>query len=318
MKLFMEVCHTTLEYDMARMFTDMGIEVYSDTWDLQNRENPQRPTLKGVTDTHIPFSPSTDVVVLFQTPDHPNKAFHYCLNYNIPVILIAFGQSWTKERVEFVCETARNFDKLTVVAYSITECDVYAKAGMPPEQLKLIRFPKYLEDYGPWTGGNKKVYISCNSIARDNPNFNRALACNYELVKTLYNKYGIPLVLSGNETEKITFGVGPISWNDMRKYFRESDCFFSNGTAPASLTLSLIEAMCSGTPVVAYDNGYGIKNEHLTGVIISRELSNLASYIKGFIDNPKLGKTYSNRVLETARQLFDVNQIKKQWIEILG
>jgi hypothetical protein len=293
----------------------MGISIYGGNWDMTTEYYSQRPKIPGVTDINIPLQElDTDAIVLFQTMDFPSKAFHYLINYDIPVYALVFGQGWYKERIDRICELALDYPQLSVVAYSKTEYDVYLRHGCPTEQLFLIRFPKYLEDYGPWLGGEKFCYTSCNSINRPD----RAQACGAHVLAELSFKKEIPIVLSGNETETILNGKGRLSWENQRKLFNTCGCYLSTGTIPASLTLSLIEAMCGGTPTIAYDNGCGVTNEDLTGVFISKSVDALAENIKRCIDDWDYAKFMGDQALFCAKELFDVKVISKQWEELIG
>ena len=171
MKVFIKSCHGSLEYDHARMFVDMGYEVGGD-WDLGGT---QRPKIIGVTDRNFDIN-NFDVVVLHQVSDFGN-VMDCLLQSGKKVVSVAFGQG-SMEQHNHVSALCRNYPNAYVAAYSRKDFRIYQECQCPPQKLELIRFGKYLEDYGNWVGKWPVCYISCNSIHK------REVSCGWHILET--------------------------------------------------------------------------------------------------------------------------------------
>jgi glycosyltransferase involved in cell wall biosynthesis len=80
---------------------------------------------------------------------------------------------------------------------------------------------------------------------------------------------------------------------------------------PAPYTLSLIEAMCTGTPVVAYNNGCGIVSEGL-GVVTANSADDIVRKVLMIMNDRDLAEEVSAEMREKSK-MFDVNVVYPQW-----
>jgi len=304
MKVFIESCHASLEYDHARMFMDLGCTV-GGAFDLGSS---QRPKIPGATDSNSEPG-DYDVIVLHQVPEFDEVAKLMLNSLKKPIFYIAFGQGDMRMH-ENIAHLANENPNLYVIPYAIKEYQMYKKLGVPEGQLELIRFGKYLDEYGPWVGDWKVCYTSCNSIHK------RGEGCAFYMLDALQKDMGIPFLLSGNETEEVPYGVGQLKEPALRNAYKRAKCYFSPGTTPAPLTMTLIEALCSGTPVVAYDNLAGIAEEEL-GVYVSDDIRDLATTIYVVLNDNDVAREMSEKSIMIAKQFFDINPIKNQWKELL-
>ncbi len=110
-RIFIKSSHASLEYDQARMLTDLGYPVFGE-WDLGS---VQRRKIAGVTDRNSNME-DFPLILLHQVPDY-TLVMEGLLMRGKRVILSAFGQSdtWQYEAVANLC---LNFPHAYVAAYS--------------------------------------------------------------------------------------------------------------------------------------------------------------------------------------------------------
>jgi glycosyltransferase involved in cell wall biosynthesis len=95
--------------------------------------------------------------------------------------------------------------------------------------------------------------------------------------------------------------------------YRQFRCYVSLGTKPAPLVLTLIEAICTGTPVIAYDNGCGITGEGL-GVLVVDNVVDLHNAISMLVTNTiAVADELSGTMKETAKREFAIEVVAGKW-----
>ena len=258
MKVFIQSCHASLEYDQAVMFVSMGHKV-AGSFDVGSK---QRPKLEGITDVSYDVReafPFVDMIVLHQCDNYSMVFKQYCDEMGKkPVVLNYFGQGCDEQHrhVASILTKSRN---AYVVCYSKKEERMFTELGVPKEKFRMIRFGKVLEEFREpgWTGRLPIAYMSCNSIER------RGDGCGWPAAKKLIDSVGVPLLISGRETESLPNGIGELDYEGIKALYRSARCFVSLGTKPAPMVLTQIEAMITGCPVVVLDNGCGIVEEEL-------------------------------------------------------
>src|ERR1700753_3811311 len=205
-KLFIQSCHSSLEFDHARMFKDLGYAVFGN-WDIGSK---QRPKIPGVTDVNSDIN-DFDFIILHQVPEYVN-VMRDLLQKGKRVVLISFGQAdtWQYDAVSALC---RDFPHAYVAPYSVKDYRRHRESGCPDHKSKLLYFGKYFEDFQPWTGIYPVAYSTCNSIHK------RGHGCGWELMKQV--KSQVPLMLSGKETDEVG-GMGEIPEPTMREQLRDS------------------------------------------------------------------------------------------------
>lgn len=152
MKIFIQSCHASLEYDQARMFLKMGHKV-AGSFDVGSR---QRPKIKNCTDRSQSIEDAyreADVFILHQVEDYSNVFDkHVHAMFPRPVILTYFGQGCSTQH-EQVVSTLRDAKNAFVVCYSHKEEDMLVKLGVPLGKVKMIRFGKDLSEFRRHGGG---------------------------------------------------------------------------------------------------------------------------------------------------------------------
>jgi glycosyltransferase involved in cell wall biosynthesis len=111
----------------------------------------------------------------------------------------------------------------------------------------------------------------------------------------------------------------------MREYLRAIRVYLYTGTMPASYTLGLIEAMMTGTPVVAW-NGYPVWNMAGASDLLESDIAYFsagdAKYLNGslraFLNDHALAKQVGGIMRQRAIDLFGIEAVTAQWRTYLG
>ena len=114
-------------------------------------------------------------------------------------------------------------------------------------------------------------------------------------------------------------GIGELSYPDMLDYLRRIRVYVYTGTKPAPYTLGLIEAMLSGTPVVAS----GLKVDSLDQLWIGdlSEAESIVPYnpsiphflISACLKDQEYAAFRGNEGRQRAIELFGIDTIGAQW-----
>ncbi len=98
--------------------------------------------------------------------------------------------------------------------------------------------------------------------------------------------------------------VGPVSGEDLPRYYASADVFCSPATGGESFGIVLLEAMAAGAPVVASDiAGYrDVVNHERNGLLVPpRDPADIAAAIAKVIDDPGLAQRLSDSGERVAR-----------------
>jgi glycosyltransferase involved in cell wall biosynthesis len=322
MKIWINSCHAALEYDHAKIFQTLGHEV-SGLFDIGSK---QRPKISGITDFNQPsiihdknktsdLTPELignwDVIIVHQHGDFDERAKKLAmLNPRSAIVCVLFGQGNPSQH-DRLARYSRDFKNIYVVPYALKEYIWHTRLGTPQDRLRMIRFGKPIDEFNPdaWLGDERVVFCPCNSIHL------RGDSCNWGNVKMLMG-CDHKLVLSGKDTEQVG-GIGELSFDEYRMWLIRARCYLHVGTIPAPYTLTLIEAICSGTPVIAFDNGHGLALEELGITIVKHcgEAYNEINRIMNNDDHVKNRHEHSRYLRYTA---FGSEIINKQWSDLLA
>jgi glycosyltransferase involved in cell wall biosynthesis len=329
MRIFIHSCHAVLEYDQARMFMEMGHEVMG-IFDVGSR---QRPKIPGVTDVDFganfhdtqKFEPTpafidklaqeADVIIVHQMEKFPDKLAAYAES-GLPSILTAFGQG-TIDQQSQVMDVLENYLHAHVVAYS--RKDYCAFRAMDPEgkvseRIHRIPFGKPAGEYGPWVGWDAASKY-CLVVGNDLPN--RGDACGWGIVQQLMAR-GLPFVLAGRSSDTVHEGCGEVDFEELKEMYRTCCVALNLGTVPAPYTLSLVEELAAGMPVIVFDNRCGIAEEEL-GVHLVRNVQEAEAAIRKAIaerQNADLLSKLSREIYE--KHFKETPQVTAHWQELLA
>jgi hypothetical protein len=317
--------HGVLEYDELRIFSTFATSVFSAGYyaDPANPTAFVRPSLPHLPRNHdaeavwarddltrasclhsADFLRCFDVVVAVH--DHPGLDYLASVR-GPPVFLRMIGQSLATQEAKLA--TLR--DRFKIVRYSPAERHLPNYAG----EDALIRFGKFMDDYGPWTGTHRQVVSFYGSLARRKPaaSFDFYDAATRPFARTMY----------GNRDTD--WSQGPVKPEAMRDIYRNAYVYFCLHTHPASYTLNLMEAMASGCPIVTLGRGVTPSRPH---VPMSYEVPEM---IGGCVDTPEdshrlirslfasaeLARQHSERNRAKAVELFSADKIAAQWKETI-
>jgi hypothetical protein len=357
--------HAVAEYDDLRMFTDLGFDCFAPGgYEVPGTEGEGiRPPLPDA-----PHHP--DLVVRLQEVraergepgpaiDWGKAALHDdIIDWADVIIVHHFPEQWIagqwdrikhKRVIWRTCgQSNRNLEEfmgqfvgLEIVRYSPAERRYFGDtfAG----QSALIRFGKYPDDYGPWTGEWPGVINITQHMAQ------RGDACGYgfwqEATRGLARPIGAddgpppPFALPLGPGSDAIGGPGSLSYSEMLDWLRWARVYLYTGTRPASYTLGLIEAMLSGVPIIsigarAWGDSWGGEDLfeaasawHGIGKTAPSILPFDATFedpakarnaICTLLDYPDKAATISKGQRARAIELFDVATVGAQWREFLS
>lgn len=331
MKILYISVHAILEYDELSLFTELGhacfsLGAYTDPKGHHSLPRPgiagmvERPDLmemvKDVPRTELPleFIEQFDAIVIMDGNGAPNviernweKIKHK------KVIWRTIGQS--------LPETERKMKQfkregMKVVRYSPMEEKIDGYIGADA----LIRFYKDPDEFGNWNGNTRQVINFSQSLK------GRRDFCGYD---TIMNAgMGFPFKVYGTGNDNLgEWNGGELSYDGMKGAMRDCRVYLYGGTWPASYTLSLMEAMMTGIPIVAagtdlwkLHNRRDVDLYEVTKIIErgeegfwSSDVNELKKYIADLLDNQELARSIGERGRQKAIKLFGKAQIKEQW-----
>lgn len=270
MKILYMSVHETLEYDELRLFSELGHECFSLGAYTQpgGEEHRKRPALD------LPYNPhfielslqydrrkihpemldDIDIVVVMHEPSflgwtagtrdwHPDlnegnwPLFRDFIKKGGRVIWRSIGQS-----IPHVEDKLRPWraEGLEIVRYSPAEQTIARNAGTDA----VIRFYKDPDEFKDWNGSQRHVVNFTQSLSQ------RSKFTGWDIMQQVFRGLPAKVFGPGNEDLGLLSG-GLLSYDEQKQALRDARVYFYHGTYPASYTLSFIEAMMTGTPIVA-------------------------------------------------------------------
>lgn len=328
--------HSVLEYDELTLFTELGYDCFS----LGAYTNPEghwelpRPGIRGMkirpdliemtrdmprTELTWEFLNNFDIVVVmdgYAAPEILERNWE--LLREKKVILRTIGQSLPGREKRFA---KLKKSGLKIVRYSPAEERIPDYAG----EHALIRFYKDPEEFTAWNGNIKQV-INFTQTLKGRRDF-----CGYDALMEV--GAGFPFKVYGNGNEDLgEFNGGTLPYENMKGAMRDCRVFLYGGTWPASYTLSFIEAMMTGMPIVAVGKETWKHRDHPTIKLyeIPQIISNgddgfysdntveLKGYIQRLLDDREYALKIGSKARTKAINLFGKETIKQQWATFLG
>lgn len=344
-------CHEILEYDELKLFTELGHEVYSLGAYTQpgGEEHRKRPPLE------LPYNPhfielslqydrrklhpeqleGIDIVIIMHEPSfigytgsvhtwHPDLGegnwplFREFIKKGGRVIWRSIGQSIP--HVEKILAPWRA-EGLEIVRYSPAEETIQGNVGSDA----MIRFYKDPDEYTGWTGDEQRAVNFTQSLKE------RGRFTGYDIIRRVFRDLPGAKVYGPNNDDLGELNGGLLKYSDMLQLMRRSRAYLYHGTYPASYTLSFIEAMMIGIPMVCvgpnHGNGEMFPNQQSYEVpaiiqdgisgYVSDNPQELRSYIEALMKDVNLAKTMSAFGRKRAIELFGKAKIKQEWKEFL-
>lgn len=330
MKIHYLSCHSILEYDEVQLLTDLGHEVFSNGayLDPKGHITLPRPAIKGAKYyedyAHLAMSnPKTnlppeliepfDLIIIMHSPDvvinNWDKIKHK------KVIWRTIGQS--TNGIEASLKRMRD-EGLKIVRYSPKERHLSNYIG---EDI-LIRFYKDEDDLSGWTGESNNVVNFAQSLK------GRRDHCHYDEIIQVIEKFNGTVYGPGNE-DLSSYNGGSIPYELQIEKMQKAKAMVYGGTAPASYTLSFIEALMMGLPIVAinksmahiiYDFEFYEVDELLSSIdgIVCASVEEMIGRTTELIENDLYAKQISDKQRSLAIEMFGKKKIIKQWEDFLN
>lgn len=248
-------CHAVLEYDEMKLWTELGHEVYGNGCYRDPRGSYTLPR------PGIPNAP-LDEKFIELTANHPKTKLPPELIDPYDVLVFMSGESeqpliqnWPaikhKKVVwrtigQSISAVERSIQPLVreglkIVRYSPKERNIPNYAG----ETALIRFYKDPDEFTGWTGKDLRPINFTQTLK------GRAQFCHYDMVLgSLVGFEGAKVYGSGNNDLGM-FNGGEVTAKHQIELLQAARVFVYTGSWPASYTLSFIEAMMMGIPIVA-------------------------------------------------------------------
>jgi hypothetical protein len=337
MNILLLASHAVAEYDDIRMFTDMGHDVfcpggYQDPSKSSEGIRPGIPNAPVFPDLiakceeqrakggepgpwidwakanlHPDVIDWADVIICHHFPEQWIAAQWKYLRHK-RVVWRTCGQS--DPRLEQVMTNYRR-DGLQIVRYSPAERRFFEPRKAWAGEDALIRFGKYPDDYGPWTGQWATVANLTQDLVE------RGDACGYGFWQE--STAGLITCPAGKGSEAIG-GAGVLTYEDMLDYLRESRVYLYTGTRPASYTLGLIEAMLSGVPVISINPAAWGADWGGADLFEAHEIAGLSypvdytrKELTYFLQYHERAKEVGERQRSRAIALFGIERIAARW-----
>jgi len=332
MNLLYLSCHSVLEYDEIKLFSELGIDVFSDGvyHNPQKIDDPKRPILEAkyhpelevkLTKTEEKIqSPEAiawaDVIMVMHRGDYLQSNW---ANFKRKrVIWRSIGQS--SLNVENILRPMRA-EGLEIVRYSPREQTIPGFVG----EDAMIRFYKDPSEFKGWTGTTKQV-LTVGQDMKYRKDF-----CNFDIFEETTREWPRKL-LGTHKDHEDPMCVGRVDYEALKKAYRESRAYFYTGTYPASYTLNFIEAWMTGTPVVALgkrlgnspfelgQNTYEVPDflDETAGGLYADSVEDLRNHVKILMEDPAFAAKISEKGRQGAIKYFGKAKIKEEWRKFLN
>ncbi len=330
MKIHYLSCHSILEYDEVQLLTDLGHEVFSNGAYLDPRGHITlpRPAIKGAkfyedyaklasntAKTNLPSEliEPFDCIIVMHSPDVIINNWDRIKHKK--VIWRTIGQS--TQAVEASLKPMRD-EGLKIIRYSPKEGNISTYIGGDA----LIRFYKDENEYKGWNGESSNIVTFAQSLK------GRRSHCHYDEIFSVIEQFDGLIYGPGND-DLGKYNGGSVSYETQIEKMQNARALIYGGTAPASYTLSFMEALMVGTPVVAvnremaniiYDFDFYEVDEILTTIdgIICGSLEEMKQKTNDLINDHAYAQEISNRQRFLAISLFGKEKITKQWEDFLN
>lgn len=328
MKILYIGCHSILEYDEVKLFSEMGHDVFS----MDSYRNPaspidvKRPPIEGIEyheyldrlvsqcsreNLHDELIEWADVIVIMHIPQWVYMNWNRMKHKK--VVWRSIGQS--SPNVESALFVPKS-QGLKIVRYSPAEENIRGYIGKDA----MIRFYKDPNEFGGYNGEIPQVITMAQNMKTP-----RAASCNWNTFDA--STVGLNRKVFGPGNEDTGCDGGRLSYEDLKREYKRNRVYFYTGTYPASYTLNFIEAFMTGIPIVSIgktvadiDPMGGINAFEVDRIIkngVNGFISNEVDELREFVQRILIDRDYAQKIGESGRataiELFGKETIKEQW-----
>ncbi len=331
--------HSILEYDEVRLLSDLGHDVFSigAYSDPAHPSDDKRPALPNVA-----YHPDLINLCKEQRVKHQDEDLRYYIDYAKAdlhpdlldwadvTIFAAFPDAWiipqwAKLRSHRVIwrtigqsdpsleQYVKTISGLEIVRYSPAEKRAFSSIGSFAGEDAMIRFAKYPADYGPWIGDD----LSIGNVTQDMAG--RGEACGYSF--WINSTKDLSAKPAGPKSEALPGGIGQLTYPAMLGYLAHLRAYLYTGTQPASYTLGFMEAMLTGTPIIAMSRErFGwppiYEADDMAGGGVGDPVT-AAAELRLLLNDPEYARAESYQMRLRGINLFDAARIGLQWQALL-
>lgn len=326
-------CHEVLEYDEVKLLTELGHDVFSNGayLDPKGHITLKRPGIdKAISWTNLaPIAanaPKTslpkeliepfDAFIIMHTPEWVTGNWEAFKGKR--VIWRSIGQSTPS--IEKKLAKARS-EGLEIVRYSPKEANIPNYIGGDA----MIRFYKDPGQYCGWVGDTDEVVNFTQTLKA------RGQFVHYDEIMGAMAGFNSKVYGSGND-DLGRWNGGVVSYEKMLQILKHARVFVYAGTWPASYTLSFIEALMTGIPMVVAGKRI-TQPPHLEQLEFYEADEIIENGVNGFVANTvqemreaidkltkdyELAKTIGAAGRKTALELFARDKIANEWQSYLS
>lgn len=324
--------HSILEYDEVQLLLDLGHEVFSNGAYIDPKGHitlPRPPLIGGkfypeyaelsrkFPRTQLPkeLIDPFDVIIVMHGPRVISENWENIRHKN--VVWRTIGQSVTS--IEDLLKGPRE-EGLKIIRYSPKERNLENYIG----EDAMIRFYKDETQYWGWDGRDGGVVTFAQSLK------GRRDFCHYDELYPVIEHYNGKIYGPGNEDVGKHNG-GAVPYLDQVEIMQKSGVMVYGGTWPASYTLSFIEALMTGIPIVAiskklahiekfeYFDFYEV--DEIMALIdgaVCDSVEDMKKHVELFLNNSDYSFEMSARQRAIALDMFSKTNIIKQWEAFLN
>lgn len=335
MKIHYIGCHAVLEYDECKLLTELGHEVYCNGAyrDPRGAYTLPRPGIEGMpidggwislTALHPKTNLPTEMIEPFDVLIFMAGEQNAALLQNWPkikhkrVILRTIGQNTPSN--EAALRPLVN-QGLEIVRYSPKEANITNYAGGKT----IIRFYKDDNELSGWIGDDNRPITFVQSLK------GRAVDCHYDTIMGSMIGFPNAKIYGTGNNDLGSMNGGEMPYEELKRIMRRARVYVSAGTWPASYTLSFMEALMTGVPMVVISKKlahipsreqldfYEVDEIIKDGVngFVCDDVPQMRIRITDLMNDNEMAKRISAEGRKTAIEYFGKAKIKAQWAELL-
>jgi len=311
MKILYVSCHSRLQETETQVLRNLGHEVTV----VEPSDSSNDANVSGY-----------DVILVCHRIDWMNANRKQVNSLKQKIVYRSVGQS--TPYLEDQLRQMREANQIKIVRMSPTESHSKSFHYMCPETNKLYSnagtdaFVRCPTEHKPaWRGGNNRVCAFSNHV------HDRLEHVKYKYIEYILGRNDGLLYGWGNEDKNLSVETQGLSLEDVSNAMEEADVVFFTGTWPSPYTLSLMELLNVGTPIISIGPGLFYKDMTYWGDTFevpnilsaykcgfwSDDLDELDKAVKDLLEDKKVRQEMSNNARKAGKELFGETSVEEQW-----